>query len=74
MNIPEHEIACISKTLRQAILIIGITKKVFRMHKRASLFKFKVDRATKIVVWSQELGESSMEAYPVRLSLCQIEY
>ena len=65
MNIPQHKIACISKMLCQAILIIAITKKVFHMHQRSSEFRFLVNRMTKLTVTDADIIESLMEAYSV---------
>lgn len=66
MNIIGMQIACISKTYRQSILIISILKKVFRLHQRACEFVFKVCRATKLVASPRNdpTDEREIEAYP----------
>jgi hypothetical protein len=64
MNIPNHMIGCISKTLRQAIMIVAITLKLFLSHRRAPEFRFSVKRATKIAVIGPDGSERTMEAYP----------
>lgn len=71
MNISNHEIGCVSRTLRQATLAIAITRKLFLSHRRASEFKWLVNRATKITVVSNaDKTEREMESYPGNPDVC----
>lgn len=73
MNFPHHEIACISKTLRQSILIVQILKKVFKMHERSNEFTFVINRATKLIVAPKGnlKDERIVDAYPGNANVSQ---
>lgn len=70
--IADFRIACISKTLEQAILTVAIARKLFATHKRRSEFTLSVNQVRRIEI-SKDGMFSEIRAYSgnpdVRISL-----
>lgn len=64
MNIPDHEIGVVSRTLRQAIIALATAKRLLRSHKRAAEFKITINQATKLEIVGPDGTPRVMTSYP----------